>query len=434
MTVLLGCIADDFTGGADLAGMLVKAGMRTVQLIGIPAADYAVPGNVDALVIALKSRTSLAEDAVAASLAALRWLKQAGCQQIYFKYCSTFDSTARGNIGPVAEALMQALETDFTIACPAFPANQRTVYKGNLFVGDALLSESGMRHHPLTPMTDANLVRVLQQQVQGKVGLADLGVVEQGAGAIRERFDVLRAGGCNFAIVDAVSNRDLEAIGAACAGMPLVTGGSGIALGLPHNFRQRGLLPPQGDHVAARLPATGGLRAVIAGSCSVATQKQVAVMRALAPAQCFHVDPLQLAGGVDVAALALAWAARHIEAGPLLVYATATPETVRAVQARLGAGHAGSLVEACLASIAVSLVKLGVGQFIVAGGETSGAVVKALGITGLRIGPEIDAGVPWTTALHGLSDDAASPPLALALKSGNFGSDDFFLKAWELLP
>jgi uncharacterized protein YgbK (DUF1537 family) len=404
--------------------MLVKAGMRTVQLIGIPT--EAVPDDVDAVVIALKSRTSPVDQAVAESLAALRWLQQAGCQQFYFKYCSTFDSTPRGNIGPVAEALMQALDTGFTIACPAFPANGRTIYKGYLFVGNELLSESGMRNHPLTPMTDASLVRVLQQQVTSKVGLADYGVVEQGAAAIGERFTVLREQGCKFAIVDAVSNRDLESIGAACADLPLVTGGSGIALGLPENFRRRGLLARH--HAADELPATGGLRAVIAGSCSVATQKQVAVMRERAPA--FHVDPLQLASGADVVAAALDWAAAHVGQVPVLIYATATPETVRAVQAQLGVERAGSLVEEALAAIALGLVKLGVGQLIVAGGETSGAVVKALDVSGLRIGPEIDPGVPWTAALQGHSSGS---PLALALKSGNFGSEDFFLKAWSRL-
>jgi uncharacterized protein YgbK (DUF1537 family) len=427
MSVLLGCIADDFTGGTDLAGMLVKAGMRTVQLIGVPAGPLPFDADgVDAVVIALKSRTNPVDEAVAESLAALRWLQQAGCRQFYFKYCSTFDSTPRGNIGPVAEALMQALDTNFTIACPAFPANGRTIYKGYLFVGNELLSESGMRNHPLTPMTDPSLVRVLQQQVSGKVGLADYGVVEQGADAIGARFTALREQGCNFAIVDAVSNRDLEAIGAACADLPLVTGGSGIALGLPENFRRRGLL---GRHDAAdALPATGGARAVISGSCSQATQRQVALMREQAPS--FHVDPLALARGDDVVAAALAWASGHVGQAPLLVFATATPETVKAVQAQLGVERAGSLVEDALAAIARGLVELGVGQLIVAGGETSGAVVKALGVSGLRIGPEIDPGVPWTTALQ---EQRQGAPLALALKSGNFGSEDFFLKAWSRL-
>jgi uncharacterized protein YgbK (DUF1537 family) len=427
MAVLLGCIADDFTGATDLAGMLVKAGMRTVQLIGIPAIPPAFDADgVDAVVIALKSRTAPVDEAVAESLAALRWLQQAGCNQFFFKYCSTFDSTPRGNIGPVGEALMDALGTSFTIACPAFPANGRTIYKGYLFVGNELLSESGMRNHPLTPMTDPSLVRVLQQQVKGKVGLADHGVVAQGPAAIGAHFAALREQGCNFAVVDAISNPDLEAIGAACADLPLVTGGSGLALGLPENFRRRGLLARV--DAADTLPATGGARAVIAGSSSQATQRQVALMRASAPS--FHVDPLALADGTGVVAAALAWAKGQLGQAPLLVYATATPETVKAVQDRLGVERAGSLVEGALAAIAQGLVELGVGKLIVAGGETSGAVVKALGVSGLRIGPEIDPGVPWTTALQAAR---AGRPLALALKSGNFGSDDFFLKAWSHL-
>lgn len=428
MGPILGCIADDFTGGTDLAGMLVKSGMRTVQLIGVP--EGPPPAGVDAVVIALKSRTSPVEDAVAESLVALRWLQGAGCKQFYFKYCSTFDSTPRGNIGPVTDALMHALGVSFTIACPAFPANGRTIYQGYLFVGGELLNESGMRNHPLTPMTDASLVRVLQQQVSGQVGLAAHASVEQGGVVLGERFAALREQGCSYAIVDAVSDKDLMAIGAACAGMPLVTGGSGIALGLAQNFRRQGLLAER--DAADTLPATGGLRAVISGSCSSATQRQVAIMRCQAP--CFHVDPLRLARGDDVAAEALEWAAAHLAQGPVLVYATAKPETVKAVQAQLGVEQAGGMVEDALAAIARGLVALGVGQMIVAGGETSGAVVRALDVSGLRIGPEIDPGVPWTTALQGTqAEGAARPPLALALKSGNFGSDDFFLKAWSRL-
>jgi uncharacterized protein YgbK (DUF1537 family) len=425
MAALLGCIADDFTGGTDLAGMLVKAGMRTVQLIGVPGT--AVLDDVDAVVIALKSRTSPVDEAIADSLAALRWLQQAGCRQFYFKYCSTFDSTPRGNIGPVAEALMRALNTDFTIACPAFPTNGRTVYNGYLFVGKQLLSESSMRDHPLTPMTDASLTRVLQAQTIGKVGLVDYPVVEKGAAAITDRFAELRAQGHGLAIVDALSDRDLESIGAACADMPLVTGASGIALGLPENFRRLGLLASRG--AADALPATGGLRAVIAGSCSAATQKQVQAMRDQAPA--FHVDPLQLAQGADVVAAALDWAGRHAGQGPVLMYSTAMPDAVREAQRQMGVERSGSAIETAMAAIAVGLVRLGVGQLIVAGGETSGAVVKALGVSGLRIGPEIDPGVPWTVALQ---ERTPGLPLALALKSGNFGSDDFFLKAWGNVP
>jgi uncharacterized protein YgbK (DUF1537 family) len=425
MTPLLGCIADDFTGGTDLAGMLVKHGMRTVQMIGVPRAP--APEDVDALVIALKSRTSLVAEAVAESLAALAWLRHAGCRQFFFKYCSTFDSTPRGNIGPVAEALMNALGTDFTIACPAFPANRRTVFKGHLFVGDVPLDESGMEHHPLTPMTDANLVRVLQSQVEGKVGLVNYETVVRGAAVIAERFAALRREETAIAIVDAVFERDLEEIAAACADLALVSGGSGVAMGLPENFRRRGLLATQ--VVADALPPARGYRAVIAGSCSAATQGQVMAMRARHPA--FRVDPMVLARGHDVVGAALDWAALHLAIEPVLIYATAAPEEVQAAQAALGAERASALVEEALASIAQGLVRMGVGRLIVAGGETSGAVVRALKISGLRIGPEIDPGVPWTMAFH---EEGRGEPLALALKSGNFGTPDFFVKAWSYLP
>ncbi|MBK8893951.1 MAG: four-carbon acid sugar kinase family protein [Propionivibrio sp.] len=428
MTILLGCIADDFTGATDLAGMLVKAGMRTVQLIGVPQepAVADVDDGIDAVVVALKSRTAPVGEAVAESLAALRWLRQAGARQFYFKYCSTFDSTPRGNIGPVAEALLDALGSRFTIACPAFPANGRTIYKGHLFVGDLLLSDSGMRDHPVTPMSDANLVRVLQAQAKGRVGLVDHADVQKGEGAIRSRFQALESAGFRFAVVDALSDADLLNIGAACAGLPLVTAGSGLALGLPQAFRRAGLLAESG--AADALPPTGGLRAVISGSCSIATQGQVARMRETHPA--FRVDPFELACGGDVVGAALDWAASRMDKGPVLVYATAAPEEVKAVQAQLGAAQAGSLIETALAEIARGLLELGVGQLIVAGGETSGAVVKALGITGLRIGPEIDPGVPWTVAI---SKSSNGRPVALALKSGNFGTRDFFIKAWRFL-
>jgi uncharacterized protein YgbK (DUF1537 family) len=286
-----------------------------------------------------------------------------------------------------------------------------------------------MRHHPLNPMTDASLVRVLQAQIAGKAGLVDYEVVRRGAEAIRARFAQLKADGCNFAVPDALTNDDLMAIGEACADLPLVTAGSGIALGLPQNFRKAGLLPEH--QIADALPPTGGLRAVIAGSCSIATQGQVAAMRQKHPA--FNVDPFDLAQGKDVAGEALAWAGGKIEKEPVLIYATAAPETVKAVQARLGTEKAGSLVENALAAIAQGLVAQGVGQLIVAGGETAGAVVKALGVTGLRIGPEIDPGVPWTVGITHDASGAARQPLALALKSGNFGTPDFFLKAWDKL-
>ncbi len=424
MPVLLGCIADDFTGGTDLASTLVKHGMRTVLLIDL-SADLALDA-VDAIVVVLKSRTAPVDEAIDQSLRALHWLQSAGCRQFYFKYCSTFDSTPLGNIGPVAEALMQELGTDFTIACPAFPTNARSVYNGYLFVGEHLLNESSMRDHPLTPMTDANLVRVLQAQCRHPVGLIRHAVIAAGHEAVRKEFSRLSASGVRLAIADALTDEDLHVLGRACDGMSLVTGASGMVQGLPDNFRRQGLL--QAGHDAARVPATEGHRAVLAGSCSAATQRQVRAMQQHAPSHQIDVD--RLMQGDDIAREALDWASRHIGDQAVLIYSTAAPEAVRALQKREGVASSGARIEQAFARIAQGLIGLGVGQLIVAGGETSGAAVQALGITGLHIGPEIDPGVPWTVALQ----NESARPLALALKSGNFGSDDFFLKAWSKVP
>jgi uncharacterized protein YgbK (DUF1537 family) len=414
--MLLGCIADDFTGATDLANMLVRGGMRTIQIIGIPATP--LDRQVDAVVVALKSRTIPASDAVAQSLTALEWLKAAGAKQIYFKYCSTFDSTPKGNIGPVTDALMHALGTDFTIACPAFPEAGRTICRGYLFVGDVLLSESGMKDHPLTPMTDANLVRVLQAQTKRKVGLIRYDTLTQGPAVLSERIAALRKEGVDIAIADALSEADLVALAEGCADLPLVTAGSGVGLGIALNHARAGRLGHAAT--AAVLPRVPGLSAVLSGSCSVAPNGQVAHWTQSRPA--FRIDPLRLAAGQAVADEALAWAKPKLGAGPVLIYATNSPDGVKAVQRELGAERAGHLVEQALAQIAKGLVAAGARKLVVAGGETSGAVVGALGVTGLRIGPQIDPGVPWTESL-----DAA--PIALALKSGNFGSVDFFSKA-----
>ncbi|HTP72894.1 MAG TPA: 3-oxo-tetronate kinase [Burkholderiaceae bacterium] len=423
--LLLGAIADDFTGATDLANTLVRGGMRCVQTIGVPTGP--LDADADAVVVALKSRTIAASDAVAQSLAALRWLQAQGAQQIYFKYCSTFDSTNEGNIGPVTDALLDALHgpgQGFTIACPAFPTNQRTVFKGHLFVGDVLLSDSGMRNHPLTPMTDANLVRVLQAQTTRKVGLVAHEAVAQGPEAVRARFDALRGQGIGIAIVDAISDADLMRIGLALADFELVTAGSGIAMGLPQNGLARGALRAGAD--VQSLPAVRGRSAVVSGSCSAATNAQVRQFRERGlPA--LQLDPLQLARGDDVVSQSLAWCSRQPGDGPLLVYATAEPAAVQRVQAELGTAHAGELVERALARIAVALVERGVRRLVVAGGETSGAVVQALRISQLAIGAQIDPGVPWTAAR---SPIAHGEWLHLALKSGNFGSADFFTKAF----
>ncbi|GAA0682129.1 four-carbon acid sugar kinase family protein [Streptomyces malaysiensis subsp. malaysiensis] len=429
MGIRLGCIADDFTGATDLANNLVRAGMRVVQLIDVPPPGAEPPVDADAVVIALKSRTVPAADAVDTSLRALARLRAAGAEQIYFKYCSTFDSTPAGNIGPVTEALMDALGTGFTIATPAFPDNGRTVFKGHLFVGDVLLSESGMRHHPLTPMTDPDLVSVLGAQTTRAVGLIDHTVVGRDAEAVRARIDELREQGVGIAIADAVSNDDLLRLGAAVQGMPLVTAGSGLAIGLPANW---GFTP---SAAAARLPPPSGHQAVISGSVSAATHQQVLeFLRGGRPA--FRVDPLRVAAGEDVAGQALAFAESRPADGPVLFYSTEPPEAVRTVQSRLGAAEAGELVERTLARVAQGLVERGVRQLVVAGGETSGAVVRALGITGLRIGPQIDPGVPWCAAALPGGDTLRLPggeTLHIALKSGNFGGPGFFTDSFALL-
>ena len=421
----LGCIADDFTGATDLANNLVRAGMRVVQTIGVPTAP--LDAEVDAVVVALKSRTTAAAEAVAESLAALQWLQSQGSSQIYFKYCSTFDSTDQGNIGPVTEALMAALDTDFTIATPAFPDNGRTVFKGYLFAGDVLLSESGMQNHPLTPMTDANLVRVLQAQCMRKVGLIDYRTVAKGDQAIALRVQELKAQGVGIAIVDALSNDDLLRLAPALKNLPLVTAGSGVAIGLPANW---GITP---SIQAVALPLPQGAKAIVSGSCSLATQQQVrSFMANGGPA--WIVDPLQVAAGVDVVAQALAWAKPLLGNNPVLIYSSAEAQSVQVVQQQLGTGVAGELVERTLAAIAQGLVQEGVGQLVVAGGETSGACVQALGIAQMQIGPQIDPGVPWCFAKSSTAKGASfARGLHITLKSGNFGTADFFSKAFSTL-
>ena len=416
--MLLGCIADDFTGATDLANNLVRSGLRVVQTIGVPV--VASDDEVDAIVVALKSRTIEPAAAIAQSLAALTWLQAAGAKQFYFKVCSTFDSTDRGNIGPVAEALMRALDCRFAIACPAFPQNQRTVFNGYLFVGELLLNESSMRSHPLTPMTDANLVRVLQRQSSSKVGLIDHRAVRSGEARIRERMAELRAQGIALAIVDAVSDDDLMAMGRAFADLPLLVAGSGVAIGLAQNH---GIVP--GDR-ATRLPAPIGAAAVISGSCSSASNAQVGHFLAHG-GEGHAIDPLKVAAGDDAVEAALTWARDRLGVAPILVYATAEPEAVQKVQQQLGAARAGELVEHTLAEIARGLVELGVRRLVVAGGETAGACVQALGIDRMRIGEQIDPGVPWC---HAASPAAPGVGLHIALKSGNFGTVDFFTKAF----
>ena len=419
--MLLGAIADDFTGATDLCSMLVRGGMRTVQLIGTPAPGDPVP-DADAVVVAIKSRTAPAKWAVDESLAALDWLRAAGARQYFFKYCSTFDSTDRGNIGPIADALIHALGCGFSLHCPAFPANARSVYQGHLFVGGALLNESGMENHPLTPMKDANLVRVLSRQTEGAVGLVSFPTVQAGGNAIRDAMTRLKEQGRRHAIVDAVTDAHLVAIGEAAAHHALICGGSGVAMGLPGNFRRTGLLPEGVD--AGALPPVGGAAAVLAGSCSRATLAQLGFARAHLPVH--ELDPLTGGDARALADAALAWAADKIGDKPVVIAASAPPDRVAAIQAALGGpDKAGALLEDAMAHIAKGLVARGVRRMVIAGGETSGAVATRLGVRRLRIGGEIDPGVPWTLA------QGSGVDMALALKSGNFGTPDFFLKAFQ---
>lgn len=408
---LLGAIADDLTGATDLALTLARGGMTVRQVVGVPTDPAALTG-ADAIVVSLKSRTIPARDAVAQSRAAAETLLAAGAEQLFFKYCSTFDSTDEGNIGPVTDALLELVGAEYTLACPAFPTNKRTVYQGHLFVGDQLLSDSPMKDHPLTPMRDANLVRVLGRQTKREVHLVDISAVRRSglATALRVRPGI--------AIVDALEDRDLIAIGRAAAGMKLVTGGSGIAMGLPANW---GITPgakPAPGHT------TSGKAAVLAGSCSTATRRQIASALDAGFAG-YQLDPIAIAEGRQVVSQALAFA--QAATSTPVIYASASPEAVQLSQAALGRERAGAVVEAFLAELAYLLVNAGFDQFVIAGGETSGAVVDGLGLEKLDIGPEIDPGVPW------MYSRAGGQPIAIALKSGNFGADTMFTKAWDLL-
>ncbi len=421
--MILGCIADDLTGATDLSLMLSREGLRTLQCSGTPRGAFDASGY-GAIVIALKSRNLPAPEAAAQSLAACEWLLAHGAKRLLFKYCSTFDSTDAGNIGPVADALLERLGADFTLACPAFPAAGRSIYMGHLFVNGVPLAESPMRDHPLTPMRDSDLRRVLQRQTPHRVGGVAYPDVEAGAAAISAAFARERAAGKRHVIVDALNDRHLREIGAAAADLPLVTGGSGVALGLPAAYLARGLIdaltPPP-----PRLAAPAGRRIVLAGSCSAMTRRQIEAARGQG-LPLLRVDPLELADGRFTADQAEAWVAGLAQDSLPVVYSSDDPEGVAATQTRLGREAAGETIERFLAELARRLVARGFRQMIVAGGETSGAVVQALGVARLEIGPEIDPGVPWTLSQPG-------GELALALKSGNFGAEDFFLKAWSLL-
>ena len=420
MTTVLGCIADDFTGATDIAGLLARSGVRVSLRIGVPTEAPCQTSPFE--VIALKSRTAPTAQAIGESRAALAWLQRAGAKRFFWKYCSTFDSTSKGNIGPVAEALMADLGTDQTIYCPAFPENGRSVFMGNLFVGQQPLAESPMKDHPLTPMRDSNLMRLLEPQVTKPVGLIDRLTVAQGPHALRDALADQAKNGVAHVVIDAVANADLKAIAKACRDMPLMTGGSAIAMPLPELYLADGLLAADAPKMASPAMAPKGV--VLSGSCSAMTNRQVAAyVETGAPA--FRLDPLTLAetGSEPV----LAWLAEQDLAKAPLIYATTDPASVQAAQKRLGVAGAGEIVEKTLAACALAARDAGARRIIVAGGETSGAVTQALGIDRLDIGAEIAPGVPWTFCRSN------GQQIALTLKSGNFGKATFFTDAQEVL-
>lgn len=426
MTLALGCIADDYTGASDLANTLTLAGLRTVQTIGVPVDDLVLP-EVDAIVVALKSRSIEASKAIAASRAADRWLRARGASHVLFKICSTFDSTDAGNIGPVMDALRADAGDAIVLVTPAFPQNRRTVYQGNLFVGSVPLNESPLKDHPLNPMRDANLVRVLARQSASAVGLVDLAAVQKGAGAIAARLAELAAGGAGAAIVDVVEDSNLEAIGHAALGQKVSVGASGFGLGLAQ------ALLASGRGVVGTLASgalgepIGGPAACLAGSCSQATLEQIARAETLMPV--LRLDPEALITAPDPVSPAVAWALERLASGPVLIATSATPDSVAALQAKHGRDKAGHAIEQALSAIAAGLVAAGVRRLVIAGGETSGAVVDRLAIPAFLIGPEIAPGVPvLRTAGTG------QPDMLLALKSGNFGGPDFFADALKLMP
>jgi uncharacterized protein YgbK (DUF1537 family) len=420
----LGCIADDYTGASDLANTLTRCGLRTVQTIGVPRDDLALP-EVDAVVVSLKSRSIEAGLAVTRSRAAEKWLRGRGASHVLFKICSTFDSTDAGNIGPVMDALRADSGDAIVLATPAFPETGRTVYQGNLFVGSVLLNESPLKDHPLNPMHDSNLVRVLARQSKTRVGLVDLAVLSRGIDAVRARLADLANQGIGAAIVDAVFDRDLEIIGNLALDHRVSVGASGIGLGLARALVASGRVKPNASATISDAPV-GGPAACLAGSCSQATLGQIANAERAMPV--LHLDPERVVAGNEEGLRALAWAKQRLEQGPVLIASSSTPDQVAALQARHGRDAAGHAIEQAMADIAEGLVRSGVRRLVVAGGETSGAVVDRLGIPGFLVGAEIASGVPVLRAVGDKQGD-----MLLALKSGNFGGPEFFSDALKLM-
>ncbi|TBC67532.1 four-carbon acid sugar kinase family protein (plasmid) [Rhizobium leguminosarum] len=425
MAILLGSIADDYTGASDLANTLTKNGLRTVQTVGIPDPALALP-DVDAVVVSLKVRSVPASDAVAAAASAERWLRQLGAGHVLYKICSTFDSTDAGNIGPVTEALSDAAGGGVVLVTPAFPETGRTVYLGHLFVGGQPLNESPLRDHPLNPMQDANLVRVLTRQSRNAVGLIDLTTIAAGPDAVKARLDALRTAGITAVIADAIFERDLETLGEVALEMPVSTGASGLGLGLARALVRSGRISSDAATTADAIRPVGGLSAIVAGSCSKATLHQLDIAERSMPV--LRLDPERLLAGPDEIAAAISWAGDRISAGPVVIAASAAPETVARLQSLHGREASGHAIETATSIIAAELVGRGVRRLVVAGGETSGAAVDRLAIPAFLIGPEIAPGVPVLRTVGNAQGD-----MLLALKSGNFGGEDFFTAALAMM-
>ncbi len=422
MSIALGCIADDFTGASDLAAILARSGHKVGLRIGVPSDDDdSTPAPFE--VIALKCRTEPVDEALELTGRAADWLMSRGATQLYWKYCSTFDSTPVGNIGPVSEALMARLGAKQSIYCPAFPENGRSIYMGNLFVGAVPLDESPMRDHPLTPMRDANLMRLLQPQVQGKVGHIAWPDIAEGAARISDRLRELASNGVAHVVPDAISQADLTAISEAVQDFPLITGGSALALDLPRLLAAKGSIEAGGQDIVA--PSTGKGNIVLSGSCSAMTRAQVAKYSATAASH--RLDPLALADSDDALAVARQWLTAQDREAAKIIYATAEPADVACAQEKLGRERAGQVVEDALAILASDAFDLGIRRFVVAGGETSGAVTQALATDRLSVGREIAPGVPWCYA------ERKGDIFAITLKSGNFGTEDFFARALAML-
>jgi len=424
VTLALGCIADDYTGASDLANTLTRCGLRTVQTIGVPAADLALP-EVDAVVVSLKSRSIEADLAVTRSRSAEKWLRERGARHVLFKICSTFDSTDAGNIGPVMDALRADSGDAIVLVTPAFPETGRTVYQGNLFVGAVPLNESPLKDHPLNPMHDSNLVRVLARQSRTRIGLVDLADIARGAEAVRARLAQLSGQGFGAVIADAVFERDLETIGQVALDHRVSVGASGLGLGLARALVAAGNVKSLAADPISNAPV-GGPAACLAGSCSQATLQQIARAEQAMPV--LHLDPDQVIAGKGESRRALAWARERLQEGPILIASSSTPEEVAALQLRHGRDAAGHAIEQAMADIAEGLVQSGVRRLVVAGGETSGAVVDRLGIPGFLVGAEIAAGVPVLRTVGVNGGD-----MLLALKSGNFGGPEFFSDALKLM-